>query len=73
MSHYYSNRKLYRLLAGIYKRQSKEDEERGNKELSSDLEELSKAFDGSVSKAIDKVCNACSKYLKNPYKKDDEK
>jgi hypothetical protein len=64
---YFSNRKLYNKLVEIYKRQSKEDEKRGNKQLSSDLEELSKAFDGPVSKAISKVCKTCKGYLKNPY------
>lgn len=63
---YFSNRKLYNKLFEIYKRQSKEDGERGNKQLSSELEELSKAFE-IVAKAIEKVCKTCSKYIKNPY------
>src|SRR4030042_433711 len=64
---YYSNRKLYKLLAEIYKRQSENDKKVGNVELSSHLEELSKVFEGPVGKAIDKVCRSCKKYLKNPY------
>jgi hypothetical protein len=64
---YFSNKKLYGLLAEIYKRQSKEDGERGNKQLSPNLEELSKAFGDSVSKAIEKVCKTCEKHLENPY------
>jgi hypothetical protein len=63
---YYSNRKLYKKLAEIYKRQSEEDGERGNKQLSSNLEELSKAFWGVVG-ATEKVCKTCKKYLKDPY------
>jgi hypothetical protein len=70
---YFSNKKLYSKLVEIYKRQSKEDGERGNKQLSSDLEKLSKAFDGPVSKAIDKVCKTCEKYLKNPYENTENK
>jgi hypothetical protein len=65
---YYSNRKLYNKLVEIYKKQSKEDGERGKKQLSSDLEELSKAFEGPILNAIDKVCKTCSKHMKNPYK-----
>jgi hypothetical protein len=65
---YFSNKKLYGLLESIYKRQSGGDGTIGNKQLSSDLEELSKAFGESVAKAIEKVCNTCKKHLNNPYK-----
>lgn len=64
---YFSNKKLYGLLAEIYKRQSKEDGERGNKQLSSNLEKLSKAFSDPVAKAMEKVCKSCQKHMKNPY------
>jgi hypothetical protein len=64
---YYSNKKLYRKLAEIYKRQSKEDGELGNKQLSSRLEKLSKAFSGPVAEAIEEICYACKKYLKDPF------
>jgi hypothetical protein len=64
---YFSNKKLYALLVEIYKKQSEGDEERGNKQLSSDLEELSKAFGGPVARAIEKVCRTCKKYLNDPY------
>ncbi len=66
---YFSNRRLYKKLVEIYKRQSREDEERGNKQLSSDLEELSEAFRGPVAKAIDKICKTCKNHMKNPYEK----
>ncbi len=68
---YYSNKKLYKKLVEIYKRQSEEDGAGGNKQLSSDLEELSKAFDGPVAKAIEKICKTCSNYMKNPHKDSD--
>lgn len=64
---YFSNRKLYKKLAEIYKRQSVDDGKRGNKQLSSNLEEISKAFEGPIMKAIDKICKTCSKYLNNPF------
>lgn len=66
---YFSNKKLYGLLVEIYKRQSEGDEARGNKQLSPDLEELSKAFGGPVAKAIENICKTCQKHLKDPYKK----
>lgn len=64
---YFSNKKLYKKLAEIYKRQSKEDGERGNKKLSSYLEKLSKAFKGPVGEAIAEVCYTCTKNLKDPF------
>lgn len=69
---YFSNKKLYGLLAEIYKRQSKEDGERENKQLSPNLEELSKALGGPVAKAIEKVCKTCQKHLKNPYENSED-
>lgn len=67
---YYSNKKLYTLLSEIYKRQSENDEKIGNKQLSSRLEKLSKAFSGPVMEAIEEVCYACKKYLENPFSKE---
>ncbi|MGY4884034.1 MAG: hypothetical protein ACP5NZ_00455 [Nanobdellota archaeon] len=64
---YYSNKKLYRKLAEIYKKQSENDGKIGNKQLSQSLEVLSKAFEGPVGEAIEKVCKKCEKYLTNPY------
>jgi hypothetical protein len=64
---YYSNRKLYKKLVEIYKRQSKEDGKRGNKKLSSGLEKLSKAFGGPVAEAIEEICYSCKKHLKDPF------
>ena len=70
---YFSNKKLYGLLVDIYKRQSEGDETIGNKQLSSDLEELSKAFGDSVAKAIEKVCKTCKNHLKDPYENSENK
>ena len=70
---YFSNRKLYKKLAEIYKKQSIDDGERGNKKLSSRLEKLSKAFSGPVAEAIEEICYACKKYMKTSYKDSDIK
>jgi DNA-binding ferritin-like protein len=64
---YFSNRKLYKKLAEIYKAQAEEDYKRGRKQLSSNLEKLAKAFE-SVVKETEKVCKSCAKHLQNPYK-----
>jgi len=66
-SNYFFQERLYKRLIEVYKRQSIRDSELKNKQLSSNLEELSKAFESPVVKAIKKVCKTCKKYLNDPF------
>lgn len=65
-TNYFYQEKCFEELGKEYKRQSQGDRERGRAQLSSGLENLSTAF-YLVVKSINKVCDVCKKYMKNPF------
>lgn len=66
-TNYFYQRECFKEMIKEYNREETGDKKLGREQLSSGLEELSAAFKGPVSRAIDKICKACRKYLKNPY------
>ena len=66
-TNYFYQRECFKEIIKEYDKEKTGDKRLGKKQLSSGLEELSKTFKGPVSDAIDKVCKACKKYLKNPF------
>ena len=66
-TNYFYQKECFKELAEEYKNQSKGDYKLGREKLSSGLEKLSKAIKGPIRKAIEEVCYACRKYLKNPF------
>jgi hypothetical protein len=66
-TNYFFQKEVYKLLSEEYRKEAEADKKRGRMQLKSGLEELSKSFEGPVLKAIQKVCKACKKYMKNPF------
>lgn len=67
-TNYFYQRECFKEMIKEYKKEEAGDRNLGRKQLYSGLEELSAVFNVPVSEAINKVCRACRKYLKNPYK-----
>lgn len=66
-TNYFYQRECFKEIIKEYKREEAGDKKLKRKQLSSGLEELSAAFTGPVSEAMDKICKACEKYLINPF------
>jgi hypothetical protein len=66
-TNYFYQRECFKEIIKEYDKEYEGDKKLGREQLYSGLEELSVAFKGPVSKAINKVCKACRKYLKNPF------
>lgn len=66
-TNYFYQRECFKEIIKEYKREEAGDRKLGRKQLYSGLEELSAAFKGPVSDAINKVCKACRRYLNNPF------
>jgi hypothetical protein len=66
-TNYFYQKEVFKLLTLEYLKEAEGDKKRKRKQLVSGLEELAKVFDIHVSGAITKVCNACKKYMKNPF------
>lgn len=66
-TNYFYQRECFKEMIKEYKREETGDRKLGRKQLYSGLEELSVALKGPVSGAMDKVCKACRKYLRNPF------
>ncbi len=67
-TNYFYQRECFKEIVKEYNREYDGDKKRGRVQLSSGLEKISEAIKGSVMEAINDICNACKKYMKNPYK-----
>lgn len=66
-TNYFYQRECFKEMIKEYDKEIEGDKKNKRVQLYSGLEELSAAFKGPVGEAINKVCNACRKYLKNPF------
>jgi hypothetical protein len=66
-TNYFYQRECFKEIIKEYNREVEGDRKRGRIQLFSGLEELSAAFKGPVSNAMNKVCKACRNYLINPF------
>jgi hypothetical protein len=66
-TNYFYQKECFKEMIKEYNKEIEGDKKIGRVQLYSGLEKLSEAFKGPVSDAINKVCNACRKYLVNPF------
>lgn len=71
-TNYFYQRECFKEIIKEYNREYEGDKKRRRVQLSSGLEELSAAFKGPVREAINKICNACRKYLANPFSSEED-
>lgn len=66
-TNYFYQKECFKEIAEEYKRELERDIKKGRTQLAKGLEDLTLTLENPINDAMQKICNACKKYLENPF------